>query len=83
MKKQSSKAKRRDSVIVNVRGKKSLSLEDVERAAKQAKRTQASNATVVFGEETEVPEDVMEAANKSHVRLTMIPRPNAALLQGS
>ena len=56
----------RGSVIVDAKEKKRLTMEDVSEAADFGKRT-SSIATILAGENTQIPEEVNEYAQESHV----------------
>lgn len=63
------KNKEADLAILDAKGKKELTLEDVGEAVDFAKRTQ-SQARILVGEDTEIPEDVEAYAMESHVTIS-------------
>jgi len=69
LKKKTRKIKKQGALVVNARDRKSVDLTDVEKAAKDAKRTQASKATIVVGPNTEVAQDVKEFAAENGVQI--------------
>jgi len=72
----------KEAVIVDAKGKKQLTLEDIGEAVDFAKRT-SSRATILAGKETEVPEDVKEYAAEVGVEIAVMPSDNASSLPQS
>jgi hypothetical protein len=65
-----------DAVIINAKDRTSLSLEDIDKAVKDVKRTKAENATIVVGPRTEVADDVREFANQRGVEIATMASDN-------
>ena len=84
MSKKTRKAKKQGAVVINARYRASLNLADVDKAVRDMKRTEASNATIVVSPETEVADDVKDFATKRGVEISaMAPNNNEALPETS
>ena len=79
MSKKTRKVKKQGAVVINARNRASLNLADVDKAVKDMKRTEASNATIVVSPETEVADDVKDFATKRGVEIATMAPDNEAL----
>ena len=83
MSKKTRKVKKQGDVVINARNRASLNLADVDKAVKDMKRTEASNATIVVSPETEVSDDVKDFATKRGVEIATIAPDNESLPETS
>jgi len=81
--KKTRKVKKQGDVVINARNRASLNLADVDKAVKDMKRTEASNATIVVSPETEVSDDVKDFATKRGVEIATIAPDNESLPETS
>ena len=83
MSKKTRKVKKQGAVVINARNRASLNLADVDKAVRDMKRTEASNATIVVSPETEVADDVKDFATKRGVEIATMPPNNEFLPETS